>query len=198
VDKVHHLVEDAVAHGAVVIAEADIPDGPGYYAAPTVLDHVPADAAIMHEEVFGPVAAIRQFSTEAEAIAAANKTEHGLASYLMSSHIDRARRVAARLQAGMVAGYTIAHAGDDTGNAVLAPVLVYRQDRARFTTSAPVDRAASFAGRASRGPAACHGLLVALVDRRVAPAVGRQAAHASGGVGSGDRVPPAKPGCGAQ
>jgi succinate-semialdehyde dehydrogenase/glutarate-semialdehyde dehydrogenase len=102
VDKVRHLVEDAVARGAVVIAEADIPDGPGYYAAPTVLDHVPADAAIMHEEVFGPVAAIHRFSTEAEAIAVANDTEHGLASYLMASHIDRARRVAARLQAGMV------------------------------------------------------------------------------------------------
>ena len=48
------LVEDAVARGAVVIVEADIPDGPGYFFAPTVLDHVPADAAIMHEEVFGP------------------------------------------------------------------------------------------------------------------------------------------------
>jgi succinate-semialdehyde dehydrogenase/glutarate-semialdehyde dehydrogenase len=102
VDKVRHLVEDAVSRGAVVVAEADIPDGPGYYAAPTVLDHVPADAAIMHEEVFGPVAAIHRFSTEDEAIAVANDTEHGLASYLMTSHIDRARRVAARLQAGMV------------------------------------------------------------------------------------------------
>ncbi|MEQ4721476.1 NAD-dependent succinate-semialdehyde dehydrogenase [Nonomuraea sp. B19D2] len=102
VDKVRHLVEDAVARGALVVAQADIPDGPGHYAAPTVLDHVPADAAIMHEEVFGPVAAIHRFSTEAEAIAVANNTEHGLASYLMTSHIDRARRVAARLQAGMV------------------------------------------------------------------------------------------------
>jgi succinate-semialdehyde dehydrogenase/glutarate-semialdehyde dehydrogenase len=102
VGKVRHLVEDAVSRGAVVVAEADIPDGPGYYAAPTVLDHVPADAAIMHEEVFGPVAALHRFSTEDEAIAVANDTEHGLASYVMTSHIDRARRVAARLQAGMV------------------------------------------------------------------------------------------------
>jgi succinate-semialdehyde dehydrogenase/glutarate-semialdehyde dehydrogenase len=100
--KVRHLVEDAVSRGAVVVAEADIPDGPGYYAAPAVLDHVPADAAIMHEEVFGPVAALHRFSTEDEAVAVANDTEHGLASYLMTSHIDRARRVAARLQAGMV------------------------------------------------------------------------------------------------
>ncbi|MEH0631365.1 aldehyde dehydrogenase family protein [Streptomyces stelliscabiei] len=56
----------------------------------------------MREEVFGPVAAIHRFSTEAEAIAVSNDTEHGLASYVMTSHIDRARRVAARLQAGMV------------------------------------------------------------------------------------------------
>ncbi|MEH0424828.1 NAD-dependent succinate-semialdehyde dehydrogenase [Streptomyces stelliscabiei] len=102
VDKVRHLVEDAVARGAVVVGKAAIPDGPGHYAAPTVLDHVPADAAIMQEEVFGPVAAIHRFSTETEAIAIANNTEHGLASYVMTSHIDRARRVAARLQAGMV------------------------------------------------------------------------------------------------
>ncbi|WP_327348360.1 aldehyde dehydrogenase family protein [Streptomyces europaeiscabiei] len=67
-----------------------------------MLDHVHADAAIMHEEVFGPVAAIHRFSTEVEAIAVANNTEHSLASYVMTSHIDRARRVAARLQAGMV------------------------------------------------------------------------------------------------
>jgi succinate-semialdehyde dehydrogenase/glutarate-semialdehyde dehydrogenase len=102
VDKVRRLVEDTVARGAVVVAEADIPDGPGCYAAPTVLDHIPADAAIMHEEVFGPVAAIHRFSTEAEAITAANNTGHGLASHVMTSDIDRARRVAARLQAGMV------------------------------------------------------------------------------------------------
>ncbi|MFE7764430.1 NAD-dependent succinate-semialdehyde dehydrogenase [Streptomyces sp. NPDC057438] len=102
VDKVRHLVEDALARGAVVVGQADIPDGPGHYAAPTVLDHVPADAAIMSEEIFGPVVAIHRFSTEAEAIAVANDTEHGLASYVMTSHIDRARRVAARLQAGMV------------------------------------------------------------------------------------------------
>jgi succinate-semialdehyde dehydrogenase / glutarate-semialdehyde dehydrogenase len=102
VDKARRLVDDAVAHGAVVRAAARIPAGPGHYAAPTVLDHVPADAAIASEEVFGPVAAIHRFTTEAEGIAAANSTEHGLASYVITSDVDRARRVAARLQAGMV------------------------------------------------------------------------------------------------
>jgi len=101
-ENVRRLVEDAILKGAILVAEAKIPEGPGHYVPPTVLDHVPADAAIMDEEVFGPVAAIRRFSTEAEALAAANDTEHGLAAYLMTADFDRARRIAGRLQAGMV------------------------------------------------------------------------------------------------
>ena len=101
-EKVRRLVKDALAKGAVLVAEAKTPEGPGHYVPATVLDHVPADAAIMDEEVFGPVAAIRRFSTEAEAVAAANDTEHGLAAYLITADLDRARRVAGRLQTRMV------------------------------------------------------------------------------------------------
>ena len=102
VDKVQRLVDDAVARGALVRDAAPLPPGRGHYTAPTVLDHVPTEAAIMREEVFGPVLAIHRFSTEAEGIATANATEHGLAAYLITSNIDRARRVASRLQTGMV------------------------------------------------------------------------------------------------
>ncbi|MFI7065791.1 NAD-dependent succinate-semialdehyde dehydrogenase [Kribbella sp. NPDC050124] len=102
VEKVHRLVDDAVAKGAVVVAQAPIPDGPGHYVAPTVIDHVPADADILREEVFGPVAAIRRFGTEAEAVAAGNDSEHGLAAYVISRDAERVRRVAAGLQSGMV------------------------------------------------------------------------------------------------
>ena len=102
VSKAQRLVADAVACGALVRATAPLPPGPGHYAAPTVLDHVPTEAAIMRGEVFGPVLAIHRFSTEAEGIATANATEHGLAAYLITSNIDRARRVASRLQTGMV------------------------------------------------------------------------------------------------
>ena len=56
----------------------------------------------MAEEIFAPVAAISRFHTEAEAVARANDTEHGLAAFLITRDVDRARRVAARLQAGMV------------------------------------------------------------------------------------------------
>jgi succinate-semialdehyde dehydrogenase / glutarate-semialdehyde dehydrogenase len=103
VEKANRLVDDAVAKGAVVVARAPVPDGPGHYVAPTVLDHVPADADILREEVFGPVAAIRRFSSEAEAVAAGNDTEHGLAAYLITRDTERARRVSSRLQSGMVA-----------------------------------------------------------------------------------------------
>jgi succinate-semialdehyde dehydrogenase/glutarate-semialdehyde dehydrogenase len=102
VDKVRRIVDDAVAKGGVPRAAAPTPPGPGHYAAPTVLDHVPAEADIMDEEVFGPVVAIHRFSTEAEAIATANSTEHGLAAYLITTNIDRARRVSSRLQSGMI------------------------------------------------------------------------------------------------
>jgi succinate-semialdehyde dehydrogenase/glutarate-semialdehyde dehydrogenase len=102
VTKVQRLIDDAVGKGAIVVAQAPVPSGPGHYVAPTVLDHVPEEAAIMQEEVFGPVAAIHRFSTENEAITTANDTEHGLAAYVVTSNIDRARRVAHRLQAGMV------------------------------------------------------------------------------------------------
>ena len=100
VTKVHRLIDDAVGKGAIVVAQAPLPAGPGHYVAPTVLDHVPEAAAIMHEEVFGPVAAIHRFATEDDAITTANDTEHGLAAYVVTSNIDRdsRSRVASRLE----------------------------------------------------------------------------------------------------
>lgn len=102
VAKAARLVDDAIARGAVVVAQGRVPQGPGHYFPPTVLDHVPADAAITHEEVFGPVAAITRFHSEDEAVELANRSEHGLASYVITSDIERATRVGARLAAGMV------------------------------------------------------------------------------------------------
>jgi succinate-semialdehyde dehydrogenase/glutarate-semialdehyde dehydrogenase len=62
-----------------------------------VLDQVPADA-----EIFGPVAVISTFAAEEEAIAAANATEYGLAAYLYTQDLDRALRVADKIESGMV------------------------------------------------------------------------------------------------
>ena len=56
-----------------------------------------------HEEIFGPVAPISRFETEAEVIARANDTEYGLASYVYTRDLGRGMRVAAELEAGMIA-----------------------------------------------------------------------------------------------
>jgi succinate-semialdehyde dehydrogenase/glutarate-semialdehyde dehydrogenase len=99
---VHELVQDAVTRGARLRAGGRIPEGRGSFYPPTVLDHVPADARLLREEIFGPVAAITSFTTEAEAIDAANDTEFGLAAYFYTRDLARATRVAGALKAGMV------------------------------------------------------------------------------------------------
>ena len=69
---------------------------------PTVIDRVPAGAEISREEIFGPVAAIRSFATEDEAIALANDTEYGLIAYVYTGDLARGLRVSERIEAGMV------------------------------------------------------------------------------------------------
>ena len=69
---------------------------------PTVLTDVPADARLLREEIFGPVAPIATFSTDDEAIAAANDTEFGLVAYVFTRDLDRALGVAEALETGMV------------------------------------------------------------------------------------------------
>ncbi|WP_009478858.1 NAD-dependent succinate-semialdehyde dehydrogenase [Rhodococcus sp. JVH1] len=96
------LVDDAVAAGARIRTGGKSVDGPGYFFEPTVLDEVPANARIVREEIFGPVAAITGFDTEAEGVAAANDTEYGLAAYIYTQNVDRAFRVADKLESGMV------------------------------------------------------------------------------------------------
>jgi succinate-semialdehyde dehydrogenase/glutarate-semialdehyde dehydrogenase len=101
-DKVIELVDDAVARGARVLTGGERLDGPGYFYRPTVLVDIPDDARLLREEIFGPVAPIRSFASEHEAIAAANDTEYGLVSYLFTSDLKRALRVGERLETGMV------------------------------------------------------------------------------------------------
>lgn len=100
--KVQELVDDAVQKGATVALGGQAPGGPGNFYPATVLTDVPADARILTEEVFGPVAPIVGFDTEEDGIAAANNTEFGLASYIYTESLDRALRVAEALESGMV------------------------------------------------------------------------------------------------
>jgi betaine-aldehyde dehydrogenase len=74
----------------------------GYFLEPTVILDVPTDHPCWTEEIFGPVLAVREFVTEAEALALANSSEYGLASAVLSSDLARCQRVAEQLEAGIV------------------------------------------------------------------------------------------------
>jgi succinate-semialdehyde dehydrogenase / glutarate-semialdehyde dehydrogenase len=100
--KVAELVADALGKGARAIVGGHARDGAGYFYDPTVLADVPDDATLLKQEIFGPVAPVRGFTDEDEAIAAANDTEFGLVAYVYTSNIKRALRVAERLETGMV------------------------------------------------------------------------------------------------
>jgi succinate-semialdehyde dehydrogenase/glutarate-semialdehyde dehydrogenase len=99
---VEELVGDALATGATLLCGGKPVDGPGYFYAPTVLADVPAQARVLREEIFGPVAPIATFSTEAEAIDAANATEYGLVAYLYTRDLSRTFRVSEAIEAGMI------------------------------------------------------------------------------------------------
>lgn len=103
VRKQEEHVADALSKGATLAcggARADL--GPLFYQ-PTVLTDVPDTAAIMHEETFGPVAALSPFDCEEEVVARANSTEYGLIAYLHSHDPRRIYRMTRALQFGMVA-----------------------------------------------------------------------------------------------
>ncbi|MEV7430708.1 NAD-dependent succinate-semialdehyde dehydrogenase [Nocardioides sp. NPDC092400] len=102
VESVSQLVTDAVHDGARVVVGGERHDGPGYFYPPTVLLDVPQDSAINAEEIFGPVAPITTFETEEEAVAKANDTEYGLASYVYTRDLARTIRLAESLEFGMV------------------------------------------------------------------------------------------------
>jgi succinate-semialdehyde dehydrogenase/glutarate-semialdehyde dehydrogenase len=96
------LVQDATAKGSELLTGGAPLDRTGYYYPPTVLGNVPADANILREEVFGPVAPIVSFSDDDEAVKQANDTEYGLVSYLYTQDIGRGMAISERLDAGMI------------------------------------------------------------------------------------------------
>jgi len=99
---VHELVGDAVSAGANLLCGGESIDGPGYFYLPTVLADVPPHARVLSEEIFGPVAPIATFSTEAEAIEAANSTQYGLVAYLYTRDLSRTFRLSEAIEAGMI------------------------------------------------------------------------------------------------
>lgn len=96
-------VADALAKGARLLAGGKRHSAGRLFYEPTVLADVSADALIMHEETFGPVAAIAPFDTEEEVLQKANDTEYGLVAYLHTQDPRRIYRASRALQFGMVA-----------------------------------------------------------------------------------------------
>jgi succinate-semialdehyde dehydrogenase/glutarate-semialdehyde dehydrogenase len=99
---VEEVVSDACERGAELLLGGERLPGRGYFYAPTVLANVPLDARAMREETFGPVAPVASFSSEQEAIEAANATRYGLVAYVYTNDLRRAFRVAEALEVGMV------------------------------------------------------------------------------------------------
>ncbi len=100
--KVDELVKGTIALGARALVGGEVPDRPGYFYPATVLVDVTADAPVLSEEIFGPVAPIITFETDDEAIRLANDTEYGLVAYVYTTDLRRAMQVSERIEAGMV------------------------------------------------------------------------------------------------
>lgn len=101
-DSMETLVADAVDRGADVVVGGRRADGPGYFFEPTLLRNVPLDARVLREEIFGPIAPVLTFSDEDEAVALANSTEYGLASYVFTEDISRGLRIGDRMEFGLL------------------------------------------------------------------------------------------------
>ncbi len=101
VPAIAELVEDAQAKGAKLLAGGERGEG-GYFFQPTVLADVPLEAEVMNHEPFGPVALIRPFDSDAEAIEQANRLPYGLAAFVFTENGRRANVMGDAIEAGMV------------------------------------------------------------------------------------------------
>ena len=104
-EKIQGLIKKGIDEGATLVTGGvGRPDGlnKGYYVRPTVFSDVSNDMTIAREEIFGPVLSIIGYKDEDDAVRIANDTPYGLAGYVSSGDVERARRVARRMRAGNV------------------------------------------------------------------------------------------------
>ena len=103
VERMEKIVADAVSKGAKVLCGGKRPEGKrGFYFLPTILTDVTPDMRAVNEEIFGPIMSIIPYETEEEAIAGANDTQYGLASYVWSTDYCEVARIVKGLQFGVV------------------------------------------------------------------------------------------------
>ncbi|UVK54574.1 NAD-dependent succinate-semialdehyde dehydrogenase [Mesorhizobium sp. AR02] len=101
-DVVDALVQDAIQCGAKLVHGGRRSGNHGYFYEPTVLAEVPAEARIMNEEPFGPVAILNRFRTVDEAIDEANRLNCGLAAYAFSRSSTTIQRLSTEIETGMI------------------------------------------------------------------------------------------------
>jgi succinate-semialdehyde dehydrogenase/glutarate-semialdehyde dehydrogenase len=102
VDDLERQVKESVRLGARILTGGKRLDGSGYYFEPTVLAGVRPGMPVYHEETFGPVAAVIRVGDEEEALRVANDSEFGLGSSVWTANVERGRRLAERIEAGLV------------------------------------------------------------------------------------------------
>ena len=138
-DKVAELVTDAVGKGAKVLTGGEAQGDRGYFYKPTVLTDISDDAELLREEIFGPVAPVKVFTTDEEAIAAANDTEYGLVAYVYTRDLNRAFRVAEALETGMLGlnQGVVSNAGAPFGGVKASASAARAATRASTSTSRP-------------------------------------------------------------
>ncbi len=104
-ERLFSIVEDAISKGAVVTMGGDIPEGMpegSSYINPTVIENVNPDMRCFNEEIFGPIAPIIKFETEADLDPMVNLADSGLASYLFTGSLARVQKYSRFIQSGEV------------------------------------------------------------------------------------------------
>jgi succinate-semialdehyde dehydrogenase/glutarate-semialdehyde dehydrogenase len=100
-DELHLQVQDSLTAGARLLLGGEIPEGPGYFYPPTLLDNVKPGMPAFDEELFGPVAAVIEAADTEEAIELANQSQFGLGAAVFTRDLRTGESVARQLQAGV-------------------------------------------------------------------------------------------------
>jgi len=100
--KVQQYIRQGIDAGLTLVTGGERMSGQGYFVTPTVFADVPCDSPLWREEIFGPVLCINSFDTEAQAVTLANQSEYGLVAAVLTTDLQRAKRVSSALEVGLV------------------------------------------------------------------------------------------------